>query len=98
MYRPVDDDNNDDDCRPNGIWRCLSPANWPSAAGGGWENKGLSGSLVDGRRDNDVEQRPREGCVGNQYEERCGHRRMVVGGMIGGDTTISQGEATMTRR
>ncbi len=49
------------------------------------------------RRDDDVEQRPQEGCVGNQYEERCRHRRMVGGSVTGGNTTISQGEATVTR-
>jgi hypothetical protein len=44
--RPVKDNDDDDDRHPDGIWRCLSPANRPSAAGGGW-GKGLSGSLPD---------------------------------------------------
>jgi len=33
-----------------------------------------------------------------RYEERRGRRRMLGGGVTGGDTTTSRGEATMTRR
>ncbi len=76
---------------------------------GGW-GKGLGGSLTDEGTTMWNSNRKRGALVtakmGNKmkmmqqirYEERREHRRIVSSSATGGNTTISRGEATMTRQ
>ncbi len=76
---------------------------------GGW-GKGLGGSLTDEGTTMWNSDRERGASATAEtgdkmkttrrirYEERRGRRRMVGGGVTGGDKSISRGEATMTRR
>ncbi len=76
---------------------------------GGW-GKGLGGSLADegttmwnSDRERGASATAKTGDKMKttrqiRYEERREHRRMVGGSATGGNMTISQGEAMMTRR